>query len=406
MPESSSSAHKTDKHRLWLLRSIFLSALAIYGGTWMGYYLFSRGLDPVSGSIAEALINWDAKWYVDIATHGYSYIPHADFGQNIIFFPLYPALCKGLSFILPFPIPAIGIGLAIFFGLLSVLLFQRLAKDWLEPDSAAFATLSYALYPAAAFFISAYPTSLMNCLAIATLIALRQQRPFQAAFWAGIGAASGPLIVFFAFGIWLVLLGRVWADRQNRALISIFKVISLGIIACSGLGVFMVYQWYLFQTPFAFVVAHGPYIGHLSPLDKLRHIVELFPLWGGDYTPLVHALLLEPTVLNPARSVYFFMNALILLANFVALGILGWKRQWALLVVSIPLVFAYLWFQGAAQGPVSTYRLLYINLPLFLAAGWIYQSTVRKTWVLPLLGLEMAALVLQAAFFISGHWAF
>jgi hypothetical protein len=53
MPESSSSAHKTDKHRLWLLRSIFLSALAIYGGTWMGYYLFSRGLDPVSGSIAR-----------------------------------------------------------------------------------------------------------------------------------------------------------------------------------------------------------------------------------------------------------------------------------------------------------------------------------------------------------------
>jgi len=99
--------------------------------------------------------------------------------------------------------------------------------------------------------------------------------------------------------------------------------LSLGIIACSGLGVFMVYQWYLFQTPFAFVVAHGPYIGHLSPLEKLKNLVKLFPLWGGDYTPLFQSLLLKPTVLNPARSVYFFMNAFILLGNFLLWGFYG-----------------------------------------------------------------------------------
>ncbi|WP_414040812.1 mannosyltransferase family protein [Acidithiobacillus sp. M4-SHS-6] len=406
MSRPSLSATKADHSLRWPLLAIALSALAIYAGTWVGYYWFSRGLDPVAGSVAQALINWDAKWYMDIATQGYHYIPHADFGQNIIFFPLCPAICAGLDLILPIPMPAIGIGLAIFFGIVSIFLFQHLARAWLDAESAAFTTLTYALYPAAAFFISAYPTSLMNCLAIATLLALHQQRHFQAALWVGIGTASGPLMVFFAFGTWLVLLWHIWVIRQNPAWIRILKSVGLGIISCSGLMLFMAYQWYLFKTPWAFVVAHGPYIGHLSPLQKLQNILELYPFWGGNYTPLIQALLLEPTTLNPARSVYFLMNALVLLGNLIALGVLWRRRQWTLLIISIPVIFAYLWFQGAAQGPVSTYRLLYINLPLFLAAGWLFQSAAQSVWPRLLLMTETTALILQAAFFISGHWAF
>lgn len=406
MPGPSISIRKTAQNWRGSVLATALSALAIYVGTWVGYYLFSRGLDPVSGSLAQALINWDAKWYMNIATQGYQYIPHADFGQNIIFFPLYPAICAGLGLILPIPIPAIGIGMAILGGVVSIFLFQRLATAWMDAESAAFATLTYALYPAAAFFISAYPTSLMNCLAIATLLALHRQRYFQAALWAGIGTATGPLMVFFAFGTWLVVLWRLWTARQYPGWIRALKSLGLGIIACSGLILFMIYQWYLFRTPWAFVVAHGPYIGHLSPLQKLQNILELYPFWGGDYTPLIQSLLLQPTVLNPARSVYFLMNALVLLANLITLGVLWRRRQWSLLIISIALIGAYLWFQAAAQGPVSTYRLLYLNLPLFLAAGWLFQSATQRIWPRLLLIAEAAALILQAAFFISGHWAF
>ncbi len=397
----------TVRHWQWPLWAWLFSAGSIYLGTWLGYYLFSRGLDPVPGSIAEALINWDAKWYVDIASQGYHYVPGAGFGQNIIFFPLYPALIKGLSVFLPFSIPALGIVIAIIFGVLSVFLFQRLAAAWLEPDGARFATLAYAVYPAAAFFISAYPTSLMNCLAIATLLALRQQRFGLAAFWAGVGTAAGPLMVFFSFGVWLILLWEIGCKaKKSTSLGAALKSISLGILACSGLLLFMVYQWAIFRTPFAFVVAHGPFIGSVSPLQKLRNIVELYPLWGGDFTPLLHALLLQPTTLNPARSVYFLMNAAALLCSIFALGFLWRQRQCKLIILSIPLLLAYLWFQGAAQGPVSTYRLLYIDLPLFLAAGWAYQKSRRPIWSRLFLGTEMAALILQAALFISGHWAF
>lgn len=391
----------------WPLRALFLSACGIYLGTWLGYYLFSRGLDPAPGPISQALINWDAKWYIDIASQGYSYVPHAPFGQNIIFFPLYPAMIKVLSLILPFSMPALGIGLAIFCGILSIFLFRQLADHWLAPQGAAFATFSYALYPAAAFFISAYPTALMNCLALATLLALSKRRQLEAALWAGMGTAAGPLMVFFSLGIWFIIARQNWVEWEaSQRLQSALKSIGLGFVACSGLFVFMIYQWWQFKTPLAFVIAHGPYIGSLSPVQKILHILELYPLWGGDYLPLLHSLTLQPTALNPARSVYFLMNAITLLCAVYVLRILWRERQWAFMVSSLSVLLAYLWFQGAAQGPVSTYRLLYVDIPLFLAAGWAYQSHEKSLWPRWLLGAEWTALMLQAALFISGHWAF
>ena len=52
------------------LRVNFVIALLIWFGVFCGYYFFSRGLDPVPGPLAASLVNWDAKWYLDIAQHG------------------------------------------------------------------------------------------------------------------------------------------------------------------------------------------------------------------------------------------------------------------------------------------------------------------------------------------------
>lgn len=383
------------------LRCALLAALVIWFGIFCGYYFFSRGFDPVPGPLGASLVNWDAKWYLDIARHGYSYQAHSPVGQNIVFFPLYPLLLATLGQIFPLPLAPLGILLAAATGILSLFLFHRFAREALGPVGADWASWAYALYPAAFFFASDYPTGLMNALALLALIHWRRGEQGKSAFWLGIGSASGPLMVFFAFALWLLLAVERWRDRHWRGL---GESLLLGILACSGLLAFIVYQYLALHAPLAFIHGHASYLGELSPGQKLLHILQLYPFWGADYTPMWQALAGQITVLNPARSVYFLLNAITLAINLLALLFFLWRREWAWAWLTLVLVIAYLWFQGASQGPVSTYRLLYLNLPLFLLAGRLLLWRRQVGYVV--LGFSAVALFLQSAFFVSGHWAF
>ena len=383
------------------LRIGLVMALLIWFGVFCGYYFFSRGLDPVPGSLGASLVNWDAKWYLDIAQNGYSYQPHSPIGQNIIFFPLYPMLVAIVGKILPFSLARLGIWLAVISGLLSIFLFHRFALLSLDRPAADASTWAYALYPGAFFFASDYPTGLMNVLALLALTAWQKRRQTQSAVWLGLGSASGPLMVFFAFALWGLLAWQRWRERHWHGL---FGSLLLGIVACSGLLAFILYQYITFHTPLAFIHGHATYLGELSPRQKLLHILHLYPFCGANYTPLWQALAGQITALNPARSVYFLLNAITLAANLLALLYFAWRREWAWAWIALVLVGAYLWFQGASQGPVSTYRLLYLDLPTFLLAGRLLQW--RPYWGYAGLGAGAMALFLQSAFFVSGHWAF
>ena len=384
------------------LRVNFVTALLIWFGVFCGYYFFSRGLDPVPGPLAASLVNWDAKWYLDIAQHGYQYVPGSPVGQNIVFFPLYSLILALLGKILPFfALANIGIWLAAGSGVLSIFLFHRFARENLAEPAAKAATWFYALSPAAFFFASDYPTGLMNVLALLALLTWHRERPALTAFWLGLGSASGPLMVFFAFALWSILAWQRWQERSWR---SLGGSVLLGFFASSGLIAFIVYQYVTFSAPLAFIHGHASYLGELSPLQKLTNIVHLYPFSGADYTPLWQALAGEVTALNPARSVYFLMNVVVLAGNLLALLYFVWRRVWAWAWIALVLVGAYLWFQGASQGPVSTYRLLDLNLPLFLLGGQLWQW--RPRWGYVALTLSAAALFLQSAFFASGHWAF
>ncbi len=377
------------------------AALLIWFGIFCGYYFFSRGLDPISGTLANTLVNWDAKWYLDIAQNDYSYQPHSPAGQNIIFFPLYPLLLALLGHILPFSLAPLGICLAAGSGVLSLVLFHRFAEDHLDTSQAVAATWFYALYPGAFFFASVYPTGLINVFALLALLAWYRQKSYLSAFWLGLGSACGPLSVFFAFALWVILAAQAWHERHWRSLLpSLLR----GLLACSGLLAFIVYQTVVFHMPLAFIEGHASYLGELSAGEKLLNILQLYPFYGGDFTPLWQALQGENTLLNPARSVYFLFNAFCLGANLLALLTFLWRREWAWAWIALILLAAYLWFQGASQGPVSTYRLLYLNLPVFLLAGRLLLW--RPFWGRLLLGTSVVALFLQSAFFVSGHWAF
>ena len=43
------------------------------------------------------LLQWDSEWYFKIATEGYRYNGDPTIQQNIVFYPLYPMLSRGLA---------------------------------------------------------------------------------------------------------------------------------------------------------------------------------------------------------------------------------------------------------------------------------------------------------------------
>lgn len=62
--------------------------LTIWIGIWLGYYFFIPGVTyNHTANVLQALIHWDAGWYLDIAQHGYQYNGNDLMQQNIAFFP-------------------------------------------------------------------------------------------------------------------------------------------------------------------------------------------------------------------------------------------------------------------------------------------------------------------------------
>jgi hypothetical protein len=134
---------------------------------------------------------------MDIVQHGYSYNGNPNVQQNIAFFPLYPIIMKVLGQLFGLQNGVATIFPALFFGVASIYAFHALARTRLHENASLFATAAYALYPGATFFVSAYPTSIMNLLVIITFLAFNKKRYFIAAIAAGVSTAGGALLVFF-----------------------------------------------------------------------------------------------------------------------------------------------------------------------------------------------------------------
>ena len=107
----------------WLVRDVILpfvaSRLALIVIAWLGFHLLQIPLKGnkwevendgyvhrIAGHLsadAYPFVNmwarWDSGWYLDIAEHGYSFVPGKQ--SNVAFFPLYPDLIRLFHFVVP-----------------------------------------------------------------------------------------------------------------------------------------------------------------------------------------------------------------------------------------------------------------------------------------------------------------
>jgi hypothetical protein len=161
---------------------------------------------------------FDTLWYLHIAAKGY------DRPDAVVFFPLYPALIKIFSYVLPPIFAALSIStIAAFF------LFWGL-QDLLRPDHgedlARRAVIFCALWPASFIFFAGYPESLLVALIIWSLLMAEANR------WAASIALAAAAAWTKAVGLVVIVPLITMALRRKRAMAAPISLVAVAFMVC------------------------------------------------------------------------------------------------------------------------------------------------------------------------------
>jgi hypothetical protein len=307
---------------------------------------------------------WDTMFYLDIARNGYSALPpDGGWVYHAAFFPLYPALMRGLSELLGgAPIFHMGVLLAQLMLVLAVIYFDKLVRlD--RPDSFAELTVACLLaYPASHFFSAVYPESTVIFLGVFALYCVRTGR-------AGVAALACALAVWTRPDGWLLCLPTLYelcrgADGRLRLTPRVHWLLVPVVALLPLLGL----HWQLYDDPIYFVHVQAAWKRQLSfPLVALFRVdrsvdYNLFALAAlallayafarrvrPAYTLLVGASLMLPLSTGQLQSIHRFLGHTFPLFFFLA-DFLEGRPRWRLGLWVVGLsglaIYSYRWAVG------------------------------------------------------------
>lgn len=189
-------------------------------------------------NLVTAWERWDALWFLSIATEGY-----AEGDGSAAFFPLYPLLIRGISFLLggrPLA-AALLISNVAFLGAL-VVVYRLTIVEFGDRSKARRTVLYLAIFPAAFFFLAPYSESLFLLLAAGSMLAARTGRWPLAGSTGALAAATRSigivLVVPLAIEAWLQMSGR----RADRVRGLVERLWWAGFVA-AGTLTYLGYWW-------------------------------------------------------------------------------------------------------------------------------------------------------------------
>ncbi len=221
----------------------------------------SASFDPC----LQAWYHWDAVAYVNIAHHGYTYIP------DTAFFPLWPLIERVGGFLLGgfFPNSYYIAGLLIanicfYFAL--VLLYCLLAEDF-EPAIARRALFYFAFAPYAIFFFAGYTESLFVLLCIGLFLLLRRGKPLDwwlaglLGFLVALTRSSG---VILAIPYLVVYVQRFWtaSERSQHGWGEKLNAVAPLALIPAGVVAYMIYLHYTKGNPLIFISQEATFRWH------------------------------------------------------------------------------------------------------------------------------------------------
>lgn len=364
--------------------SIFLCSRAVVA---LGL-VFSQEYLPIATDVWSAgplwyhqLLQWDSEWYFRIATEGYRYNGDPTIPQNIVFYPLYPMLARGLvaiSGVAPSDALLLVANVA---APLAIVLLVKLVREEFD-DRIALATIALlSFFPVSVLLSAGYTESLELLLSVSFLLVLKRKRYLSAALLAGLAVADR------STGIVLlpVLLWEMWLKRDQKPFFP--AVIPCALVATSGLWLFMIYLWYHFGDPLVFSKGQAGF--HLGTTLSAR---------------LISALKLEPftsLILNDwnpwGQSSWFTLL-------FIVLIVVGWSRlpfSWTMFAMGT-LLLPYLTLSGLVAGFTSMGRFGLVSFPLFVVLAGV---GLRAKWLFAgAIGLSSALLFMNTALFARRIW--
>ncbi len=176
------------------------------------------GGSPSLGNITFGWLNgWDGAWYMRVAQHGYSDNAN-EFGQtNWPFFPLLPALTRGLHAVgVPWSAASVLIANLVF--LLALAGMWVLAARHLSNRGAVLAVWTLALFPASVTFAMGYPSSLFLAASVWAFVFVEDRRDVAAGLCAAVATLARPngftLALALAVAVWM--RARVSGGGENE----------------------------------------------------------------------------------------------------------------------------------------------------------------------------------------------
>lgn len=251
--------------------------------------------------LRQDLLAWDGDWFHRIATDGYAALPR----PSLRYFPLLPALGRGLSTLL---FGNVGLSLVVLANLFALgagaLLYRLALEEKADERLARRATWLLALAPSSFVLVMAYTESLAILLAVATFLALRRRRWGWAAVGGFLSGLARPLGVLLSIPAAMEALPGLRHDPPRQR---------LARLACigapfAGCATYLAWVWVRFGDPLL------PYSSQQTPQFR-----------GGFANPLVT---LAEAAVDLVAGRFEAKNAAHLpwALLFIALVVVVWRR--------------------------------------------------------------------------------
>ncbi|MFD3536037.1 hypothetical protein [Streptomyces sp. NPDC058664] len=160
---------------------------------------------------------WDSVWYVRIAEHGYGYevtLPNGDVHSDLAFFPLFPALERGLSAVLPVDAATAGLLVSWTAGLAAALGVYRCGAHAFRPAVGVVLAVLWGVYPTAFVQSMAYTETLFTALAAWSLYAVLRGRWILAGVLCAVAGLTRPTAAALIAALGITALVMLVRDRR------------------------------------------------------------------------------------------------------------------------------------------------------------------------------------------------
>jgi hypothetical protein len=339
------------------------------------------GIQPYENPVFNLPARWDAIWYAEIASFGYTFDGNPLRQQSIVFFPGFPlaihAVYRFMNMDVFYAAWVVALGAFAF----AIPAFLRLARRHLDERAAIDSVWLLASYPFAVYYSAPYSEGLFLLAVCAVFLAMHEQRFGSAAVWglaAGLTRPNGwllaiPIVLLAFYRQPWPATGREWLRR------------ALPVAApVTGTLLFTIYLYFLFGDGFVWIDGQAAwgrsfrglhlfaadrilYIRHSGlvqyvfeqPIDVLNTAAALLALalvWpisrrlGPAYGAFVAVMVLPPLLMGGSTSVGRMTS--ILFPIFMWLAERAERHR-------IPILVVFATLQGFAAALFFTWRELY-----------------------------------------------